>query len=121
MRKREKIIHIRLTEPEHKIISNNAERLKMQVAPYVRTAALSPVIQQYDYSIIAEHTKEVAAVRESINRMIFTIEVSNNYLPREIDYIVSMMERIFESENKLLETLRKERTRQYDRDRKRSK
>lgn len=109
MAKREKLIQIRTTDEEYEIIAKNAEKSKKQVAAYIRSVALNPVIIQIDYKKIAEHTKEIAEVRNSVNRLIFTIEASNNYLPREIQSIVELMENIFKSENKLLQELRKER------------
>lgn len=115
MRKREKIIQIRVTENEYLKISENSKKVNMQVAPYIRLVAQNPIINQIDYKVIAEHTKEIAEIRNSINRLIFSIEASNNYLPREIESIVEMMNKIFESENKLLQTLRKERKKLYER------
>lgn len=114
MRKREKIIQIRVTENEYLKISNNAKSLDMQVAPYIRQVSQTPVINQIDYKVVAAHTKEIAEIRNSINRLIFSIEASNNYLPREIESIVEMMEQIFETENKLLQTLRKQRKKIYE-------
>lgn len=117
MSQRKKEIRIKVNETEHNLISNNAKKFNMQVAPFVRMVGQNPIIQQYDYSKISEHTKEIAKVRNSINQLIFTIEASNNYLPREIKNIVEMMNEIFESENKLLQTLRTDRIRQYEKDR----
>ncbi len=121
MSKREKEIRIRVREDEYNIISNYAKKNKMQVAPYVRMIAQNPVINKIDYSIIANHTKEIAEIRNSINRLIFTIEVTNNYLPKDIQSIVEMVEAIFKSENKLLRELRKARSRQYQYGRKSDK
>ncbi len=121
MRKRIKDIRVRTTETEYNKIVENAKKYNMQVAPYIRMVAQNPIINQINYKALSDHTKEIAKVRESINHLIFSIDNSNNYLPKEIDSIVEMMNEIFESENKLLETLRKERTRQYDKDRKSKK
>ena len=113
---RDKLIHIRVSEGEEKIIKLNAGYVNMNVSKYIRTAAIEPKIVKYDYTlmnehyhIISEHTKEIAEVRNSINRLIFSIEASNNYLPREIETIVFYMNEIFKSENKLLATMRKKR------------
>lgn len=114
MRKREKEIRIMATETEYQTILANAKKVNMQVAPYIRKVAQNPEINQIDYKIIFEHTKEIGEIRNSINRLIFSIEASNNYLPREIDSIVEMMNKIFETENKLLQTLRKERKKTSD-------
>lgn len=118
MRKREREIRIRVTEKEYQNIKTNAEKTKMQVAPYIRMVAQNPTIIQYDYSIIENHTKEISRVRNEINKLIFTIEATNNYLPKQIDSIVEYMEEIFEIQNKLLRELRNERIKEYDKNRK---
>ncbi len=117
---RDKIINIRVSKGEEQLIKINAGYMGLPVSKYIRDVAICPNIVKYDHSaierhfrIVAAHTKEIGEVRNSINNMIFTIEASNNYLPREIDYIVELMNRIFETENKLLETLRKIRADEY--------
>lgn len=114
MRKREIRIRIRVTEGEHDSILSQAKACDMQVSPYVRMVAQRPIVYKFNYDVIAEHTREVARIRESINRLIFTIDASNNYLPRDIDSVVMYMNEIFKSENQLLATLRNERTRLYE-------
>lgn len=104
--KRVKEIRIMVSEEEYKDISTQAEKLNMQVSPYIRTIAKNPQIVQIDYSAISTHTKEMAEIRNSINRLVFTIEASNNYLPREIESIVNLMDELFQSENKLLKAIR---------------
>lgn len=106
MSKREKEIRIKLSEEEYETILKYAEKLSMQVAPYVRMVAQKPNIIKIDYSIISAHTKEIAEIRNSINRLVFTIDASNNYLPKEIESIVKLMTELFQSENKLLKTIR---------------
>lgn len=106
MAKRAKEIRIMVSEAEHERISKNAAKLKMQTAPYIRAIAQSPTIVNYDYSVISNHTKEIAEIRNCINRLIFTIDATNNYLPRDIHTIVSLMQEIFKSENRLLKQTR---------------
>ena len=113
MRTRENLIQIRTTETEYKRISENAKKLNMKIAPYVRMVAQNPNILVCDYSIIANHTKEIAAVRATINQLIFTIEATNNYLPKEIETIVEMITEIFKSENKLRRDLQNDRLNFY--------
>lgn len=104
--KREKEIRMMVSKEEYEIISGYANRLKMQVTPYIRRVALNPQIIQNNYSEISAHTKEIAEVRNIINRLIFTIDATNNYLPKEIETIVDLMNGLFQSENKLLKTIR---------------
>ena len=101
--------HLRMTPEEHEIIASKAKEAGMQFAPYIRKAAMNPKINVIDYSVIAAHTAEVAEVRKAINRLVFTIDAQNNYLPREIETVVDLMNEIFESENKLLRTVRSHR------------
>ena len=112
--KKTKLIQINVTEEEYQQIAEAAKKAKMQVAPYLRMVGQNPTIIQYDYSIIEKHTKEIGAVRSDINRLIFTIHATNNYLPKDIKSIVEMINDIFESENKLLKTLREQRMQQYE-------
>lgn len=107
-RKRTKEIRIRVSEEEKKTIEANAKELEIPVANYVRMVAQKQVIRPYDYSIIDAHTKEIAEIRMCINRLIFTIEATNNYLPKEITTIVNLMSEIFRGENRLLKTLREQ-------------
>lgn len=116
MRKRDKEVRIRLSNEEYVKLQKNAEKANMKVAPYVRKVAQSPniFIVNCDYNIIAEHTKEIAKVRTAINQMIFTIEATNNYLPKDIETIVELITYIFKTENELLYHLRRERNLNFE-------
>lgn len=109
MAKREKEIRMMVSTEEYENISARAKEVNMQVAPYIRTVAQNPTILYWDYSPIEQHTRAIGEIRNSINRLIFTIEATNNYLPREIETIVNLMTDIFESENNLLKTMRETR------------
>ena len=102
MARREKEIRIMVSSEEYEQIRFRAKGLGMQVAPYIRRVAQNPTIINYNYDEIRNHTKEIAEIRNSVNRLIFTIEATNNYLPREIVSIVNLMQEIFRSENCLL-------------------
>ena len=99
-------IRIKVNEDEFNIIKRNAEKLKMTVANYIRMAAENPNIIEWNYSAIQEHTAQVGRIVDSINMLVFTIELQNNYQPKEIEGIYEYIKQIFESENKLLETVR---------------
>ena len=107
-RKRTNEIRIRVSEEEMKKIEANAKELKMPVSNFVRTVAKNPIIRPYDYRIISAHTKEIGEIRTCINRLIFTIEATNNYLPKEITTIVNLMKEIFNGENRLLKMIREQ-------------
>jgi DNA primase catalytic subunit len=102
-------IRVRVTEEEHKIIQANADLLEYRtVADYIRVVAQNPNIIHFNYSAIEEHTKQVGQVVNSVNQLIFTIEVNNDYQPKEIDEIMNCTEQILETERKLLRTVRKQ-------------
>lgn len=106
MARREKEIRIMVSNEEYEQIQSKAKGLGMQVAPYIRRTAQNPTIIKYNYDEIRNHTKEIAEIRNSINRLIFTIDATNNYLPRDIVSIVNLMQEIFQSENRLLKQTR---------------
>lgn len=80
----------------------------MQVAPYVRRVAKEGNIIAPDYSIIDANTKSIGEIRKSINQLIWTIDASGNYLPKEIATIVELMQAVFNLQNKTLRTVREQ-------------
>ena len=121
MRTRENLIQVRVTRAEREIIESNAEKLNMQVAPYIRMVAQNPTIINFDYSVIQEHTKQVGQIVNSVNQLIFTIEVNNDYQPKEILGIRDYIEDIWDTERKLLVTVRKQWEQAVKQNRKRGK
>ena len=101
-------IRVRVTEEEYKNIKLNADILDMPIATYIRMVAQNPHITIFDYSAIRNHTKQIGQVTNSINRLIFTIHLNNDYLPKEIWGIRDYIEEIWETENKPLRTVRKQ-------------
>lgn len=121
MRTRENLIQVRVTKAEREIIENNAKKLNMQIAPYIRMVAQNPTIINFDYSVIEEHTKQVGQVVNSVNQLIFTIEVNNDFQPKEIWGIRDYVEEIWDTENKLLRTVRRQWQKAYKEIRKNNK
>lgn len=113
MQKREEVIALRVTEAESEIIKSNAQKHNMKVAPYIRMVAQNPNIVNQDYSAIKEHTKQIGQKVNSVNRLIFTIHINKEYLPKEIEYILASIKDIYESENELLKKVRKQWNKQY--------
>ena len=101
-------MHFKVTEEEYKNIKANADKLGMKVYPYIRKVAQNPTIINFNYSAIREHTKQISQVVNSINRIIFTIDAMNYFLPKEIEAIADYIKYIWETENKLLDTVRKQ-------------
>lgn len=108
MQKREEVIALRVTEAESEIIKSNAQKHNMKVAPYIRMVAQNPNIINYDYAEIQEHTKQVGRIVTSVNRLIFTIHINKEHLPKEIEYILASVKEICESEKELLKKVRKQ-------------
>ena len=121
MRTRENLIQVRVTKAEREIIENNAKKLNMQIAPYIRMVAQNPNIINFDYSVIEEHTKQVGQVVNSVNQLIFTIEVNNDFQPKEICGIRDYVDEIWDTENKLLRTVRRQCEKAYKEIRKNNK
>lgn len=113
-RKRNIKVTLMVTDDEWDIICANAKRTGKQTKAFIHAAAINPTICVFNYKTISEHTRQIGEICEAINRLIFTIDASNNYLPREIESIVNMMKEVFESENKLIKTLRKYREEMRD-------
>lgn len=101
-------IRIKVTEDEHKIIKANAKKLELPIATYIRMVAQNPNIINFNYSAMQEHTKQVGQIVNSVNQLIFTIEVNDDYQPKEIDGIMDYVKEIFETEKKLLRTVGKQ-------------
>jgi hypothetical protein len=102
-------IRVKVTEEEYKIIQANADLLEYRtIADYIRAVAQNPNIIHFNYSAIEEHTKQVGQIVNSVNRLIFTIHINNDYLPKEIEGIRDYVDEIWETENKLLRTVRKQ-------------
>lgn len=99
-------IRIKVNKEEYDNIRLNADILGMQVAPYIRRVAQSPTIINFNYSAVSRHTRQIGQIVNSINRLIFTIHLNNDYLPKEIDGIVDYIKQIWETENELLEEVR---------------
>ena len=105
-RKRNQTIHLRMDDEEMGIIRRWAADQTMSVTNYLRLVAKNPIIRNYNYDVVRKHTQEIAQLRNSINNLIFTIEVTNNFLPQEITEIVKIMGEIFNLQNELLRTIR---------------
>ena len=103
-----KPISVRVTDAEYKNIKANADILGMQVAPYIRMVAQNPTIIYFDYSAVERHTRQIGQIVNSVNKLIFTIDLNNDYQPKEIESIRDYIKEIWKTENKLLRTVRKQ-------------
>ena len=95
-----------VSNEEYEIIKQRAKEAGILVSPYIRKVAQNPNIIRFDFKVVADHTKELGEIRNSLNRLIITIDATNKYLPREIETIVNLMQEVFNTENELLKTIR---------------
>ena len=110
MAPRSKEVRIMFSQEEHDFIKIRADKLHMSVAAYIRGMAKDGKIIEKNYRAVERHTRAIAEIHNSINRLVFTIDATNNYLPREIETVVNLMNEIFASENELLKTIRLDKT-----------
>lgn len=112
-KKRERRIRISVTPREYEIILENANAYNMQVAPYIRMVAQNPTVYHIDYPLVKEHTKICEESRKLMEGLVWTIEASGSYLPKEIETFVELMQYIYETEKQLLEVHRHDKVRFY--------
>lgn len=108
--KRDITIRWRVSDDEHESIRARAREENMSVGAYCRMVAMNPNIIQLDYSSIAEHTKHIKAINNSLIRIIFTIDVQKNYHQKDIDAVVNLMQEAYRSEVELFQKMRKRKT-----------
>lgn len=108
-KKRNVEIRFSVSEEENELILSNARRLGMQRNIYIKCAAKHPVIHQHNYEVIGNHTQELSEIRKTLNRLVYTIEATNNYVPKEIKTVVNAMNFVMQTENELLKTMREQR------------
>ena len=110
MAARTKEVRLMFSQEEYDFLKNQADKLHMPVAAYVRGMAQNGHIVVKNYRAVERHSRAIAEIRNAINRLVFTIDATNNYLPREIETIVNLMNEIFASENELLKAIRLDQT-----------
>ena len=81
----------------------------MQRNIYIKCAAKHPVIHQHNYEVIENYSQELSKIRKTLNRLVYTIEATNNYVPNDIKTVVNAMNYVMLTENELLKTMREQR------------
>lgn len=61
----------------------------------------------YGYKEIDDHIKEISALRNAINGLIYTIERTGDYFPAELEAIHELMVKVMDSEKKFLQMMNK--------------
>ena len=99
-------IRIKVSDEEFENIKLNADILDMQVAPYIRMVAQNPNIIRFNYKAVEDHTRMLGKIVKSINLLVYTIYLNNDYQPKEIEGIYDYIKHIWETENKMLNEVR---------------
>ena len=99
-------IRIKVSKEEYDNIKLNAEILNMQIAPYIRMVAQNPNIIRFNYKAVEDHTRMLGRIVKSINLLVYTIYLNNDYQPKEIEGIYDYIKHIWETENKMLGEVR---------------
>lgn len=106
MMSRQHEIRIKVSKEEYDNIKLNAEILNMQIAPYIRMVAQNPNIIRFNYKAVEDHTRMLGRIVKSINLLVYTIYLNNDYQPKEIEGIYDYIKHIWETENKMLGEVR---------------
>lgn len=93
---------IRLSEDELEQIQQNATAMNQTVSAYVRYIAKDFCILKYDYDSIFQHTNEITSLRNAINQLVYTIKKTGEYVPADLEYILTKMNEISKSEKEFI-------------------
>ena len=97
-----KNIRFYATDDELQRIAENARKENTDVSDYIKHRSMNPEIETIDLSFIAEHTKQLKEIKESLDLITNTIAIQGNYTQLEIDTIISLMETTLIGQKELL-------------------
>ncbi len=100
--KRNKEIRLMLSEEEYQIAQENAKKLGMKVAPYIRKSALNPTIVEYNYAIVKYHTEYLKKVRNRFFEVAKSIFFSEDYKDADVEHAWEIMQQALKSEKVFL-------------------
>lgn len=103
MEKRDKLIHLRVTQKEYDIISRNARNVHMRVAPYIRTTATLGKIITFNYSVLYKHTQMLSQIHDEMDNLLFESNLQVN--GRSVYAIMGLWEKVFDLENEMYRLL----------------
>lgn len=95
-------LNIRLTESQMEIIRCNARACDMTVSAFVMEVAQNFIVLNCDYDQISDHSKEISSLRNVINRLVYTVVKTGEYVPADLEYILNKMNEIAKSEGKFI-------------------
>ncbi len=98
-------LNIRLTESQMDKIRCNARACDMTVSAFVMEVAQNFIVLNCDYDQISGHSKEISSLRNVINRLVYTVVKTREYVPADLEYILNKMNEIAKSEGEFLELM----------------
>ena len=96
-------LSIRLPEKEMEQIRLNARAMGLTVSAFMRYIANDFGILKCDYEPILQHTHEITYTRNLINRLVYTIIITGEYVPADLEFIIDKMNKLSKSEKELVE------------------
>lgn len=75
-------------------IKQNAKVYRKTVSAYIREVSLNMCVLAYDLSIVDDHTRELTLIRKAIYQLAYTIGRNQDYVPDDLEYILSKMKEI---------------------------
>lgn len=100
--KRTKQILIRVSERELNNINRNARAARRKKSAYIREVAENLMVVNYTCDAIYDHKQTILSLNNAVQRMIYTILKTGEYVPPDLDYIADKMREILDAENQLL-------------------
>lgn len=95
-------LQIRISEKEMDQIQQNANAMNKTVSAYIREISKNFCVLKYDYDAILRHTHEITSLRNAINRLVYTIQKTGEYVPADLEYILDKMNEISKSEKNFI-------------------
>lgn len=87
---------------EYEIIQAHAKSSGKSVSAYLRDVAVQGCVFNIDYNAIRNHTNELSLIKNKQNAIIKYLLSNYEVMPQDIETMISLLEEIRDSENKLL-------------------
>ena len=112
--KRTRQILLHVSEREWYNIERNARAARRTKSAYIREVAENLMVVNCSCDVVYDHKQTILALNNAVQKMIYTILKTGEYVPPDLDYIADKMRKILDAENQLLATIDEdcERTRQ---------
>ena len=85
-----------------KCVRYNARVGIKTVSDYVTEVALNFCVLNYEYEDVIAHNNEITYLRNAINKLMYTIIKTGEYVPADLEFILVKMNEISKSEGKFI-------------------